>query len=190
VAVLPGVDRRSEAGQDEQRVVDAHADSDQPRDGRRPVGNVDDVGEQQDQPARRDAEPSERHRQGQAGGDDGAERDQKHDRGAEEPDALRARLLLRDVNRIAAKLDLEPATAVLLGGLDQPLAVLLLDVPARDGEGEGCRGDLAVIGDTDWRLVGHVIDLLRLGKEAVDALHRLGAPRARGVLPDHVDLLA
>ena len=47
VAILASVHRRAEAGQDEQRVVDADADPDQARDGRGPVGDVDDVGQQQ-----------------------------------------------------------------------------------------------------------------------------------------------
>ena len=50
VAVLAVAHRRAEAGQDEQRVVDAHADPDQPGDRRGPVGHVDDVGQQDDQP--------------------------------------------------------------------------------------------------------------------------------------------
>jgi hypothetical protein len=50
VAVLALAHRRAEPGQDEQRVVDPDADPDQPRHRRGPVGNVDDVGEQKDQP--------------------------------------------------------------------------------------------------------------------------------------------
>ena len=128
---LPVVHRRAEAGQDEQRVVDPDADPDQPRHRRGPVGDVDDVGEQDDQAARGDAEADERDRERQAGGDHRAEGDQQHDRGAEEADPLRARLLLGGVDRVPAELDLEPVAAVRLGGVDQLLAVLLRRRPSR-----------------------------------------------------------
>ena len=59
VAVLSVRERRAEAGQDEQRVVDPDPDPDQSRDGCRPVGDVDDVREQCDQAPRRDAEADE-----------------------------------------------------------------------------------------------------------------------------------
>ena len=132
---LPSCHRRAEAGQHEQRVVDADADPDQARDGRGPVGHVDDVGEQDDQAAGGDAEADERDQQRQAGGDDRAEGDQQHDRGAEEADALGARLLLGDVDRVAAELDLEAVAAVRLGGGDQLLAAApSRHVPAGDGQ--------------------------------------------------------
>ena len=60
VAVLALLQRRAEAGDDQQRVVDADADPDQAGHRRRPVGNVDDVGEQDDQAARGDAEADQR----------------------------------------------------------------------------------------------------------------------------------
>ena len=103
---LPAVHRGAEAGEHQQRVVDPDADPDQPGHGGRPVGHVDDVGQQRDQAAGGDAEPDQGDRERQAGGDDRAERDQQHDRGAEEPDALGAGLRLRGVDRIAAELDL------------------------------------------------------------------------------------
>ena len=136
VAVLAVVHRRAEPGQDEQRVVDPDPDPDQPRHRRGPVGDVDDVGEQDDQASRRDAEADQGDRERQAGGDHRAEGDQQHDRGAEEPDPLGAGLLLRGVDRIPAELDLEAVAAVLLGGVDQLLAVLLGDVPAGDRQRE------------------------------------------------------
>jgi hypothetical protein len=181
--------RGAEARQDEQRVVDADADPDQAGDRRRPVGDVDDVREQHDQPARRDAEAEEGDQQRQAGGDHRAEGDQQHDRGAEEPEALRAGGLLRGVDRIAAELDLEAVAAVLLRSGDQLLATLLRDVPARDRQRERRGADLAVLGDPDFGGRGDVVDLLGLGEEGVDAFLRGGALSARGVLPDDVDLL-
>ena len=65
-----------------------------------------------DQAAGRDAEADERDHERQAGGDDRAEGDQQHDRGAEEAEPLGARLRLRGVDRVAAELDLEPVAAV------------------------------------------------------------------------------
>ena len=180
VAVLAVGHRRAEARQDEQRVVDAHADPDQARDGRRPVGHVDDVGQQDDQAAGRDAQAHERDHQRQAGGDDRPEGDQQDDRGAEEAEALGARRLLRGVDRVAAELDLEPVAAVLLGGGDQLLAVLLGHVPARDGQRQGGRADRAVLARRGSSVCGRdVVDLLGVGQEGVDALARGGAARAR-----------
>jgi hypothetical protein len=189
VTVLAGVHRRPEPSQHEQRVVDADADPDQPRHRRCPVGNGDDVGEQHDQATRGDAEADERDHQRQAGGDHRAERDQQHDRGAEEPNPLRARRLLSAVNRISAELDLKPATAVGLGRGDQLLALLLLDLPARDRQRERGRTDRAVPRHPDRRVLGDVLDLLGVGEERVDALSGAGSSRAGRILPDHVDLL-
>ena len=84
VPVLAVGQRGAEPGQDEQRVVDADADPDQARHRRRPVGDVDDVGEQHDQAAGGDAEAEQGDHERQAGRDHRAERDQQHDRGAEE----------------------------------------------------------------------------------------------------------
>ena len=172
--LLAGVQRRAEAGEDEQRVVDADADPDQARHRGRPVGHVDDVRQQDDQPARGDAEADQRDHQRQPGGDHRAERDQQHDRGAEEPEALGARGLLRGVDRIAAQLDLHAVAAVGLGGGDQLLAGLLRDVPAVDRQRQRGRPDRAVPREPDGRLLGDVVDLPRLGEERVDALARGG----------------
>ena len=190
VAVLACLHRRTEPGQDEQRVVDPDPDPDQPRYRRGPVGNVDDVGEQDDQASRGDAETDERDHERQAGGDHRAEGDQQHDRGAEEPDPLRAGLLLCGVDRIAAELDLEAVAAVVLGGGDQLLAVLLGDVPAGDRQRERGRADRPFTRDPDRGVLGDVIDLLGLGEERVDALSGARTPGAGLVLPDDVDLLA
>ena len=190
VAGLAVPHRRAEPGQDEQRVVDAHADPDQPGDRRGPVGHVDDVGQQDDQPARGDAEAHEGDHERQAGRHHGAEGDQQHDRGAEEAEALGAGRLLGRVDGVAAELDLERAAAVVLGGGDQLLSVLLLDLPAGDRQRERGRADGAVLGDPDRGVRGDVLDLLGLGEEGVEALTGRRAPGAVGVLPDHVDLLS
>jgi hypothetical protein len=102
VAVLAVVQCRAKAREDQQRIVDADADPDQPGDSRGPVGDVDDVGEQGDQAPGCNAEADEGDREREAGGDHGAEGDQQHDRGTEEPNPLRAGLPLRGVDRIAA----------------------------------------------------------------------------------------
>ena len=191
VAVLALLHRRPEPGQDEQRVIDADPDPDQPGHRRGPVGDVDDVGEQDDQAPGRDAEADEGDRERQAGGDHRAEGDQQHDRGPEEPDPLRAARLLRLVDRIPAELDLQPVAAVLLGCGDQLLAVLLVDVPAVGRQRENGRSDRAVLRVPDrGDVLGDVIDLLGLGEEGVDALPGGGAVGAGLVLPDDVDLLA
>ena len=188
---LPVVHRRSEPGQHEQRVVDADADPDQAGHRRRPVGHVDDVGQQHDQAAGGDAEAEQRDHERQAGGDDRAERDQQHDRGAEEPEPLGARRRLRGVDRVAAELDLEPVAAVPLGGVDQLLAVLLRDVPAgRPSAAAWSTPILPFSRDADRGAPDDVVDLLRLREERVDPLLRARAPGAGRVLPDDVDLLA
>jgi hypothetical protein len=190
VRVLAVAERGAEARQHEQRVVDPDTDPDQARDGRRPVGDVDDVGEQHDQAAGGDAEAEERDQEREAGGHHRAEGDQQHDRGAEEAETFGARRLLRGVDRIAAELDLQTVAAVLLGGGDQLLAVLLGDVPARDGQRQRRRSDRAVLRDPRLGRRGDVVDLLGLFEEGVDALLRSGAVGAGRVLPDDVDLLA
>ena len=105
-----------------------------------------------DQAAGGDAEADQGDRQRQAGGDHRAEGDQQHDRGAEEAEPLGARAFLGAVDRIAAELDLEPVAAVLFGGGDQLLAVLLRHLPAGDGQRQRRRRDRAVVGDADRRL--------------------------------------
>ena len=188
--VLAVGQRGAEAGQHEQRVVDPDADPDQAGDRGRPVGHVDDVGEQQDQAAGGDAEAEQRDQERQAGRDHRAERDQQHDRGAEEAEPLRGGRLLRAVDRVAAELDLEPVAAVGLRRGDQLLAVLLGDVPAVDRQRQRGRADRALLGDPDRRGVADVVDRARLGEERVDALLDGRAVGAVGVLPDDVDLLA
>ena len=189
VGVLAGVQRAAEAGEDEQRVVDPDPDPDQAGDGRGPVGDVDEVREQEDQPARGDAEPDQRDRQRQAGGDDRAEGDQEDDRGAEEAEALGARRALSLVDHVTAELDREAVAAVLLGGGDQLLALLLLHLPAGDGHRQGRGRDRAVVGDADRRVVGDVLDLRGRGEEVVEPLLDGRVLNPRLVLPDDVDLL-
>ena len=189
VRVLAGVQCAAEAGEDEQCVVDPDPDPDQTGDGRGPVGDIDEVCEDQDQPAGGDAEPDQRHPQRQARGDDRAEGDQQHDRGAEEPEALGARRALRLVDHVPAELDLQAVAAVVLRGGDQLLALLLLHLPAGDGHGQGRGPDRAVVGDAGRRRLGDVLDLARGGEEVVEPLLDGGAVGARLVLPDDVDLL-
>src|SRR4029077_1696712 len=109
---------------------------------------------------------------------------------SEESDPLRAGLPLRGVDRIPAKLDVQAAAIVPLGGRDQLLAVLLGDVPAGNRQGEGGGSDRAVLGYAHRGVLGDVIDLLGLREERVHALAGPGTPGTRRVLPDDIDLLA
>src|SRR5215211_7487044 len=77
-----------------------------------------------------------------------------------------------------------------LGGVDQLLTVLLLDLPAGDRQRKRARADLPVLGDPDRGMRGDVVDPLGVGEEGIDSLRRAGAPRARLILPDDVDLLS
>jgi hypothetical protein len=77
-----------------------------------------------------------------------------------------------------------------LGGVDQLLALLLLDLPAGDVQRQCRRGDLAVVGDPDRGVPADVLDLLGLREEAIHALLHVRAVDAPGCLPDRVDLLA
>ena len=126
----------------------------------------------------------------QAGGHHRSERDQQHDRGAEEADALRARLRLRLLDRVAAQLDLESVAVIRLGGVDQLRALVLGHVPAGNGQRQGRRAVLPVLREADRRVARDVVDLLSLGEERVHALLGRRAVDASGGLPDDVDLLA
>jgi hypothetical protein len=190
VPVFAVSQRGPEAGQHEQRVIDPDSDADQAGDREGPVRDRDDVGEQRDQPTAGDAEPDDRDRQWQTGGDHGAEGDQQDDRAAGEADPLRAGPFLGPVDRIAAELDLEPADAVVLGRGDELFAVLFGDLPAGHGQGQRRGRDRAVVGDADRRRRLHVLDLRGLVEKGVDAFFRCRPHRPVLVLPDDEHFLA
>ena len=184
VTVVEGV---AVAGDDEQRVVDAHPNRDHRRHRRRPFRDVDNVGEQGDQPGR---DPDPEH-----GGDDGqthrqqrAEADQQDHPGGEEADAFGAhRALLGVLHCLAGQLDLDQVVAGDGGGVEQSLGDLDGHVPGVElhrGVGDGAvPGDLTLstfavrAGDGDDMVeVGcrgpHVVDLVSHGGRG----HVCGAP--------------
>ena len=180
-----GLQRGAEAGEHEQRVVDADADADQAGHGGREVGHVDEGGEDGDE-AGRDAEAEQGDGERQAGGDDRAEGDQQDHRGGHHADALRAPALLGVLDHHTADGDLHVIGAALLGQPDQLLPGLGRDVPAAAGELELRHADRAVgrhagaLGISD---AGH---LSRLGDEAVDRVLGTGLV---GALPRNGDEL-
>ena len=112
------------AGEDEQRVVDADAETDHGGQRRRVLGDVAEGCEQAEQAGadgqRRQREPDGEHRGGRR-----AQRDEQHDEGHEQADALVAlRVLVREVGDRAADLDLEPTVGRRGGGAADGFEVL------------------------------------------------------------------
>jgi hypothetical protein len=101
-AICPACERRAEAGEDQQRVVDPDADPEQRRDRLCPVRRIDDRGGCADQ-HRRDHEAEERRHERQACSNNRAERDEQDQRGRDECQQLRGRAFFLD--RAATKLD-------------------------------------------------------------------------------------
>ena len=133
VAILAVVHRRAEAGQHQQRVVDPDADPDQPRDRRGPVGDVDRrwpaarSGRRRrcrGRRARSRAAGPRRRSSRRRSGARSRRRGSRCPRGSTGSCAC--------VDRIAAELDLQAAAAVVVGGGDQLLALVLGDLPAGD----------------------------------------------------------
>ena len=128
----PGLQAATVPGDDEQGIVDAHAEADQGAEDRREVDDVDRVGQRRDrhQPA---ADPDDggdyrqQHRQQRA------ERDEQHHCGGEHADrrADAQRRLLGLLDGLAAELDVEPGRAGRFGGVDDPGDVRLGQVVGR-----------------------------------------------------------
>jgi hypothetical protein len=100
-------------------------------------------------------------------------------------------MALSGVDRISAELDVESVGAVVVGGSDQLLALLLGHLPAGDGHGQGRGRDLAVLGEPDLGVLVDVLDPLGLREERLEPLgcrRRVG--EAGRILGDRVDLLA
>ena len=144
----------------------------------------------EDQAAGGDAEADERDHQRQAGGDDRAERDQQHDRRAEEAEPLRAGRVLRGVDRVAAELDLHAVAAVVprrrrSAARRPPSARPSRRWSAAASSSRSCRrarpgsAVASATWSTCWALAR---------KASMRALGG-GAPRAGRVLPHDVDLL-
>jgi hypothetical protein len=126
-------ERAPVAGDDEQRVVDAHADADHRGQHRAPVGDVEEPGHQHGQ-AGADPQAAEGEHDGDAGGQRGAEGGEQDEQGQAEADALAAGLAA-------------------LGHLDGPAAGL--DRHAVTGGG-GCDVDDGLAGAQRERLGGPV----------------------------------
>ncbi len=178
----PLVEAVAEAGEDEERVVDADAEADHRRQLRRELGGVEDVGAERDQ-AEADAEREQRGDERQAHRHDRAEGEQQDDDRSQQADHERGVAFFfgaRFLDRLAAELDLEAVAVGRLGLVDQLLGVLFFDFVGEDVVLDGRVGDLAVVADRrraaarvgagDFADVG---ELFRFGEEALHGLaHR------------------
>ena len=136
-----------EPGDDEQRVVDADPEADQPGDDRGERRRGEDVAEQPDQrQARADAEQRRRYRQPH--GEQRAEGDQQDDRGGDNADAVgRAavrRLFL--VDHVAAEAERHAVTRGGPGVIHQRGGLAGGDTGSRDAELHGRERDVPVAG--------------------------------------------
>ena len=192
VAVGEGV---AVAGDDEQRVVDAHPDGDHRGHRRRPLGNVDDVGEQRDQSGG-DADAEH-------GGDDRQAHGQQRAEADQQDHARRrgSRRLRTPTDPCSAFCTAWPASSIWTASLLAAAArveQLLGDV---DGHVPGVQlqrgvGDGAVLGDLALAALavgaGHgddVVQVGRLGQDAFDPFPDRGRGDVVGS-PDDVDGVA
>ena len=191
VTVVEGV---AVAGDDEQRVVDAHPDGDHRGHRRRPFGHVDHVGEECDQPGG-DPDAEDGGDDGQAHREQRPEADQQDHPGGEEADAFGADgALLGVLHCLAGQLDLDPVVAGVRRSVEQPLGDLDGHVPGVElhgGVGDGAvPGDLALsalavrAGDGD-----DVVEVGRRGQDVVDLAPHGGRGHVLGS-PDDVDGVA
>src|ERR687891_71001 len=180
-----GGERRAEAGEDQERVVDADADPEQSGNGRRPVGDVEHGRDHADQGGG-DAEAEQRCEQRETGGNNRSEGDQQDEGGGDERDQLGRRALLLD----AAHLDAQTASACRLGQLDQLGARRARHVPGGAVEREPSDRDRAVAGDLHGFGRADAVEALCALEEALHPrLDDRAAYAARG-LPDDVEGVA
>jgi hypothetical protein len=165
-------------GDDEQRVVDPHADADHGGDDGREVRHVEDVG-QQLHDGQADADAHHRDQDGQAHGQHGAEGDEQDQHGDEDAEALGSAALdeLGPGDGLAAELEADTVAVGGLGGLDHLFGHVDGHVAALDVELERAEGDPAVLGDIAGPLgrVGaedahHVLERPQLLEQALDPL--------------------
>lgn len=125
------------AGQDQQRVVDPHAQTDQHHDRRSEVGHREHVRRQRDEPSRTE-DGEERREQRQRRGDQGTEQqDEDHQRG-EHPRALGTTAgLLGATDRVTTDLHPELLGLIALRRGDDPADVFERDRLRRSGEEDG-----------------------------------------------------
>ena len=191
VTVVEGV---AVAGDDEQRVVDAHPDGDHRGHRRRPLGDVDDVGEECDQ-AGGDPDAEDGGDDGQAHRQQRPEADQQDHPGGEEADAFGADgALLGVLYCLAGQLDLDQVVAGGGGGVEQLLGDLDGHVPGVElhgGVGDGAvPGDLALSAFAER--AGDGDDVVEVGRRCEDGFD-LAPHGGRGHVlgsPDDVDGVA
>ena len=157
----------AEAGDDQQRVVDADAEGDHHRQRRGEVGDVED-GRGGEHERHRQRDRGERHDQRHRHRGQRAQHEQEHDDRDGDADELAGALrgLLGDLDRLAAELDLQAAGRPRLGGVDHALDVGLVELVGLAVEEHGRERDAAVAGHGarpgEWALHrGHVRQALR-----------------------------
>ena len=159
-------------GQDEQRVVDAHAETHHDRDDRGDLRHGEHTGHETDG-AHPDEERDQRDHDRKAHRDEGAERDGQHDHGDEDADLLAARLCgTGSQTETGVVLHLH---AGVTGTLDRVLRLLVLlrtDLLGVEGNGRECGGPVlaqggptGVVGISDG---DHVLALGELGDSLLD----------------------
>jgi hypothetical protein len=144
------VEARSEAGQDEQGVVDPDTQADHDRQRRPEDGYVDEHAEKWNR-RQSDTQTDQGGGQGEAHGDHRAEGQQQHDDRSGQADrfpstSLRGR---RELHRLAAHLDLERVAVRTFGRRQHLLHGAGGDVQRRAGEADAGEGDRAVPGDLE-----------------------------------------
>src|SRR5690606_26747929 len=144
----PALESAPVPGDDEQRVVDAHAEPDQQPEHGGEVGDGHHVPEQGDARVR-GADPDQCGGDGQQGGGEGAEGEEQHDGGDQHADRLRDVPLggLGQADGAAAEFDLKPVRLGALGRLDDGRGLPGVDVLGLVGEGDGGVGGAAVPAD-------------------------------------------
>ena len=177
---------------DEQGVVDAYPDADHGAKRRRPGGDVDQVGDERHR-ADAEGEAEDGHPDGEAHGDERAERQEQDDDGGDQPDQLAdaRRGLLEREEQVAAHLDPQRRARsgpgaelleVLQVVLVQVLEHRVLDTDEGDptvGRDRAARRRCLGSGGRRPRRVGGVEHLGQVGHRRLDLGQ--GGPRVRGV---------
>ena len=135
----------AEAADDQQGVVDADAERDHHRQGRREVGDVED-GRGGEHERHRQRDRGEGHDQRHRHRGERAEHEQEHDDRDRDADELAGALrrLLGDLDGLAAELDLQTPGRPGLGGVDHALDVGLVELVGLAVEEHGRERDVAV----------------------------------------------
>jgi hypothetical protein len=179
-------------GDQEQRVVDAHAQADHGRQGRPDRGDAQEVAEQPDE--------AERRGQAEHGGDDGhahrhqaAEGQGQDQHGGDQADDLAAlgRRLGQDAAQVAADADLDAGPPGRGGGVEDGAGQLLGDVPVGDVQQHGRERGGGVLAHQPRGGVGERVrrrgDVRGLGQRLVRGLDRLLVGRVGDLAPGDVE---